>query len=54
VLAIQVVDDLGEELDIPDRDFGFRTLIAAQAVGDLEALKERGRDVCRVRLEDFS
>jgi transaldolase/glucose-6-phosphate isomerase len=52
VRAIQVVDDLGEELDIPGRDFGFRTLIAAQAVGDLEALKERGRKVCRVKLED--
>jgi Phosphoglucose isomerase len=52
VLAIQVVDDLGEELDIPDRDFGFRTLIAAQAAGDLEALKERGRTVCRVKLGD--
>jgi hypothetical protein len=53
VLAIQVVDDLGEELDIPGRDFGFRTLIAAQAAGDLEALEERGRQVCRVRLEDL-
>ena len=53
LLAIQVVDDLGEELDIPGRDFGFRTLIAAQAAGDLEALKERGRQVCRVRLEDL-
>jgi transaldolase / glucose-6-phosphate isomerase len=52
VLALQVVDDLGEELDIPGRDFGFRRLIAAQAVGDLEALKERGRRVARVRLED--
>ena len=53
VLAIQVVDDLGEELDIPGRDFGFRTLIAAQAAGDLEALEERGREACRVRLEDL-
>jgi transaldolase / glucose-6-phosphate isomerase len=53
VLAIQVVDDLGEELDIPGRDFGFRTLIAAQAAGDLESLKERGRKVCRVKLEDL-
>jgi hypothetical protein len=52
VLALQVVDDLGEELDIPGRDFGFRTLIAAQAVGDLESLEERGRKVCRVRLGD--
>ena len=53
VLAIQVVDDLGEELAIPGRDFGFRTLIAAQAAGDLEALDERGRTVCRVRLADL-
>ena len=53
VLALQVVDDFGEELDIPGRDFGFRTLIAAQAAGDLDALKERGRKVCRVRLEDL-
>jgi transaldolase/glucose-6-phosphate isomerase len=53
VLALQVVDDLGEELAIPGRDFGFRRLIAAQAAGDLEALKERGRRVCRVRLEDL-
>jgi Phosphoglucose isomerase len=53
VLALQVVDELGEELEIPGRDFGFRRLIAAQAAGDLEALKERGRRVCRVRLEDL-
>jgi glucose-6-phosphate isomerase len=52
VLAIQVVDDFGEELAIPGKEFGFRTLIAAQAAGDLESLKERGRKVCRVRLED--
>jgi transaldolase/glucose-6-phosphate isomerase len=53
VLAIQVVDDFGEELEIPGRDFGFRQLIAAQAAGDLEALQERGRTVCRVRLEEL-
>ena len=53
VLALQVVDDFGEELEIPGRDFGFRRLIAAQAAGDLDALKERGRSVCRVRLGDL-
>ena len=52
ILALQVVDDLGEELKIPGRKFGFRRLISAQAAGDLEALKERGRRVARVRLED--
>jgi transaldolase / glucose-6-phosphate isomerase len=53
VLALQVVDDLGEELKIPGRKFGFKRLIAAQAAGDLEALKERGRRVARVRLDDL-
>jgi transaldolase / glucose-6-phosphate isomerase len=52
VLALQVVDDLGDELKISGRKFGFRRLIAAQAAGDYEALKERGRRVARVRLDD--
>ncbi len=51
---VQVVDDLGEELPIPDRDFGFRRLIAAQAAGDFAALKERGRRIVRVRLEEVA
>ena len=54
VLAVQVVDDLGEELPIPGREFGFRTLISAQAAGDFAALKERGRRVARVRLEEIA
>jgi transaldolase/glucose-6-phosphate isomerase len=49
---VQVVDDLGEELPIPGRGFGFRRLIAAQAAGDFQALKERGRRIVRVRLEE--
>jgi transaldolase / glucose-6-phosphate isomerase len=49
-LFIQVVDGLGEELEIPGRPYGFRTLIAAQAAGDFEALKERGRPIVRVSL----
>ncbi len=53
ILAIQVVDDFGEELEIPGRDFGFKRLIAAQAAGDLEALKEQGRTVCRVKLDEL-
>jgi transaldolase / glucose-6-phosphate isomerase len=52
-LFLQVVDDPGDELAIPDRPFGFRRLIRAQAAGDFESLKERGRRVARVRLEDL-
>jgi hypothetical protein len=49
-IFVQVVDDLGEELPIPGREFGFRRLIAAQAAGDFEALRERGRRVVRMHL----
>ena len=51
-LFIQVVDDVGAEVPIPGRDFGFGRLIQAQAEGDLAALEERGRRVLRIRLED--
>jgi hypothetical protein len=52
-LFLQVIDDPGDELPIPGKPFGFRRLIRAQAAGDLETLKERGRRVARVRLEDI-
>ena len=52
-LFLQLIDDPGEELPIPGKPFGFRRLIRAQAAGDLETLKERGRRVARVRLEDL-
>jgi glucose-6-phosphate isomerase len=51
-LFLQVVDDPGEELAIPGQPFGFARLIRAQAAGDFESLKERGRRVARIRLED--
>jgi transaldolase / glucose-6-phosphate isomerase len=49
---IQVVDDTGEELDIPGHPFGFAKLIRAQADGDYAALRERGRPIVRTRLEE--
>jgi transaldolase/glucose-6-phosphate isomerase len=51
-LFLQVVDDQGEELPIPGKPFGFARLIRAQAAGDFASLKERGRRVARIRLED--
>jgi transaldolase / glucose-6-phosphate isomerase len=53
-LFLQVVDDPGDELKIPGRDFGFARLIRAQAQGDYEALKERGRRVARIRLDEVA
>ena len=51
-LFLQLVDD-PEELEIPGRPFGFRRLLRAQAAGDFEALRERGRRVARMRWEDL-
>jgi hypothetical protein len=51
-LYLQVVDDTGDELAIPNQPFGFGKLIRAQAAGDFESLKERGRRVARIRMED--
>jgi hypothetical protein len=51
-LFLQVVDETGDELAIPGQPFGFGKLIRAQAAGDFESLKERGRRVARIRMED--
>ena len=51
---VQVVDEAGEELPIPGRDFGFARLLEAQAAGDYAALAERGRPIVRLRLEEVS
>ena len=51
---IQVLEDPGEELPVPGRDFGFARLIEAQAAGDHAALAERGRPIVRVTLEEVS
>lgn len=47
---IQFVDDPGEDLDIPETGHTFGRLISAQAMGDLQALRQRGRRVVRVGL----
>jgi hypothetical protein len=49
---LQVVEDYGAELPIPGKPFGFARLIRAQAAGDFESLRERGRRIARVRLEE--
>src|SRR3954453_23473742 len=51
---VQVVDDSGDELGIPDRPFGFGKLIIAQADGDRASLRERGRPIVRINLEEVA
>jgi transaldolase/glucose-6-phosphate isomerase len=52
-LFLQIVEDYGDEVKIPDRPFGFARLIRAQAAGDFESLRERGRRVARVNMENL-
>jgi transaldolase/glucose-6-phosphate isomerase len=49
---LQIVDDTGDELPIPGQEFGFGRLIRAQADGDFESLRERGRRFARVQIEE--
>jgi hypothetical protein len=53
-LFLQIVEDYGAEVKIPDRPFGFARLIRAQAAGDFESLRERGRRVARVQMENLT
>jgi glucose-6-phosphate isomerase len=49
-LFLQLTVDDAEDLIIPGPGYGFGTLKAAQALGDLQALAEAGRRVARVHL----
>jgi transaldolase/glucose-6-phosphate isomerase len=49
---LQATVDGGEDIPIPGQPYGFATLFAAQARGDLEVLQARGRRALRVHVED--
>ena len=49
---LQVTAEPREELPVPGREFGFSTLISAQAAGDAQVLADLGRPVLRVHLQD--
>ena len=53
-LFLQLVDTPEREASVPETDFTFKELIAAQAAGDYQALREAGRTVLRVRVDDAS
>jgi glucose-6-phosphate isomerase len=52
-LFVQVVDQPASDVPIPDEPYTFGALLAAQAAGDLQALRDRGRPVARVDLEEL-
>jgi len=49
-----VTGDVAEDLDVPGRPYSFGQLQAAQALGDLRALTDRGRPVLHLHLADRS
>lgn len=50
---IQIVDEPSLDLAIPGEEYTFRRLLDAQSAGDLEALRNHGRRVARVRIEQL-
>ena len=52
-IAVLQVASIEGDVPIPGRDWGFATLEAAQAEGDLEVLRARGRRAARVQLDDL-
>jgi transaldolase/glucose-6-phosphate isomerase len=49
-LFLQLIDEPFEDLPVPDAGYSFADLIRAQALGDFQALQQRGRRVLRVNL----
>jgi transaldolase / glucose-6-phosphate isomerase len=52
VLVLQIVDQLAENLSVPETNYTFDALIQAQALGDFAALKQRRRRIIRINLGD--
>jgi hypothetical protein len=50
-VMLQLTDDEGSDPPIPGMNVGFRTLLAAQALGDLQALDKRNRRGARIHLK---
>ena len=49
-LILQLVDEPADDLVVPETNYTFGSLIHAQALGDYQALKQRGRRVLRIQL----
>lgn len=49
---LQITADSAEDLEIPGRPYDFAGLQAAQAAGDRQALRDRGRPLLWLRLSD--
>jgi hypothetical protein len=52
-IFLQITVDPWKDLDIPSERISFGTLERAQALGDLDALRARGRRVLRVNFKEL-
>jgi hypothetical protein len=50
---LQVTGEHASDVDVPGMDYSFGRLIEAQADGDLEALRDKGRSAARLSLDDL-
>jgi transaldolase/glucose-6-phosphate isomerase len=50
-LFLQLIDEPNEDLMIPEKEYSFGDIIRAQALGDYQALKKRGRRILRINLK---
>jgi len=50
-LFIQLIDELEEDLAVPETSYTFGTLIKAQALGDYKALRQLNRRILRINLK---
>lgn len=49
-LSIQLIDQPGDDVEIPGVNYGFSALISAQSIGDYHALSEANRQTVRIAL----
>jgi glucose-6-phosphate isomerase len=49
---LQITGAPSRDVPVPGRDFGFATLISAQAAGDAQVLADHGRPVLRLHVTD--
>jgi transaldolase/glucose-6-phosphate isomerase len=50
-LFLQFVDEPARDLSVPESDYTFGRLIRSQALGDAQALRQKGRRVLRINLK---
>jgi len=50
-LFLQLVDEPARDLPVPESDYTFGQLIRSQALGDAQALRQKGRRVLRIDLK---